>query len=255
MLSNQLRRLRSSFSVRLSLWYTSVFTVSAAVLFLLAYFLLASALQRKDREVIESHLNEYAEIYQRAGLSALQNWIEINGEEKQEHEEKPFFVCVVGPFRNVLYLRAPKDWFKAEPQKLEFGFLHQAAWLRIPKDEERDLIFEGRQFADGSVLQVGRATNSREMILQPFRRNFLAVAVPILVLGFVGGAFLAYRAMQPVREIVSTAQSIIDTGDLSRRVPLRESEDELDQVARLFNRMLERNQSLIKTMRESLDNV
>jgi len=85
MLSNQLRRLRSSFSVRLSLWYTSVFTVSAAVLFLLAYFLLASALQRKDREVIESHLNEYAEIYQRAGLSALQNWIEINGE---EHEEK-----------------------------------------------------------------------------------------------------------------------------------------------------------------------
>jgi len=81
------------------------------------------------------------------------------------------------------------------------------------------------------------------------------VTVPILVLGFIGGTFFAYRAMKPVREIVSTVQSIIDTGDLSRRVPLSQSEDELDRLARLFNQMLQKNQSLIKTMRESLDNV
>jgi len=252
MSSNWLRRLLGNFSVRLSLWYTSIFTISAAVLFLLAYFLLASALQRKDLELIEAHLKEYSDIYQRAGLSALENWIEINRDDQQARSD---FVCVIGPFRNIRYLKAPKDWIKAEPPRLEFGFLRQTAWLRIPKDEERDLTFAGRQFADGSVLQVGRGTNSREMILQPFRRNFFAVAVPILVLGFLGGSFLAYRAMQPVREIVSTAQSIVDTGDLSRRVPLRASDDELARLARLFNQMLEKNQSLIRTMRESLDNV
>jgi signal transduction histidine kinase len=93
------------------------------------------------------------------------------------------------------------------------------------------------------------------LVLQPFRRNFFAVTIPVLVLGFLGGAFLAYRAMQPVREIVSTAQSIIDTGDLSRRVPVRASEDEMSQLAQIFNQMRGKNQSLIKTMRESLDNV
>lgn len=252
MSSNLLRRLGGAFSVRLSLWYTSIFTLSAAVLFLLVYLLLASAVQRKDREVIESHLKEYAAIYQSGGVTALRNWISRSGEAQKE---KSFFVRVVGPFNNVLLLTAPEDWLHFEPPTLEFGFSRQVVWLRIPKDEERDFTLAVRQFWDGSVLQVGRSTNSRELILQPFRRNFLAVTIPILVLGFIGGAFFAYRAMQPVREIVSTAQSIINTGDLSRRVPLRASEDELDQLARLFNQMLEKNQSLIKTMRESLDNV
>ena len=252
MSSNLLKRLGRTFSVRLSLWYTSIFTLSAAVLFLLVYLLLASALQRKDREVIESHLKEYAAIYQSGGTAALRSWISRSGEAQKD---KSFFVRLVGPFNNVLFLTAPEDWIQFEPPTLAFGFPRQVVWLRIPTDEERDFTLAAMRFLDGSILQVGRSTNSRELILQPFRRNFLAVTVPILVLGFIGGALFAYRAMQPVREIISTAQSIIDTGDLSRRVPLRKSEDELDQLARLFNRMLEKNQSLIKTMRESLDNV
>jgi len=40
--------------------------------------------------------------------------------------------------------------------------------------------------------------------------------------------------MKPVREIVATARSIIDTGKLDARVPVRHSEDELDDLAQLF---------------------
>ena len=72
---------------------------------------------------------------------------------------------------------------------------------------------------DGSVLEVGRTTGNREAILQPFRVNFLAVMTPTLLLGVLGGALFAHRATQPVREVVATARAIIDTGDLSARVP------------------------------------
>ena len=40
----------SSFTVRLSLWYALVFTISAGILFWLLYLLLAAALERKAAE-------------------------------------------------------------------------------------------------------------------------------------------------------------------------------------------------------------
>jgi signal transduction histidine kinase len=61
--------------------------------------------------------------------------------------------------------------------------------------------------------------------------------------------------MLPVRQIVATAQSIIRTGQLDARVPVRQSDDEFDELVRLFNTLLDKNQALIRAMRESLDNV
>ena len=51
------------FTVRLSLWYAAIFTLSAAVLFSLLYVLLAAALERNDHEMIETRLRAYAAVY------------------------------------------------------------------------------------------------------------------------------------------------------------------------------------------------
>ena len=48
MFSKSLSELSRSFSVRLSLWYALMFTLSAGIVFGLLYFLLAAALERKD---------------------------------------------------------------------------------------------------------------------------------------------------------------------------------------------------------------
>jgi signal transduction histidine kinase len=251
MFSNRLSRATRSITFQLNLWYAFTFVASAGVLFVALYLLIAAAVQRKDREIVEARLKELAAIYQSGGSGALRNWTTRSDEVRSEK----LFIRVDNRWNEVLFLSAPEEWVAFEPPRFEFGSPQQVLIVRIPRNQERDFTVAATTLRDGSVLQVGRTTNSREMILQPFRRVFISVAAPTIFLGVVVGALFAWRAMRPVREIAATAESIINTGNLSARVPVRESEDELDRVAQLFNRLLETNQALIQRLRESLDNV
>ena len=150
----------------------------------------------------------------------------------------------------------PDDWvtFQDIPTGLA-GYRQRIGVIRIPKNAERDFVIASGILPDNSLLQVGRSSNSRESVLEPVRRSFLLVGGVMVLLGFAAGAFFAHRTMRPVREIVATAQEILRTGKLDARVPTRQSRDELDELVRLFNTLLARNESLIHAMRESLDNV
>lgn len=244
-----LDRLRRSVGVRLGLWYAFVFGLGGVALLAVAYYLLAAAMGSKDREVIQARLSQYVTLCEAGGLPALRNSVQ------QEHEKK-FFVRVVNVWNDVAFANVPDDWITFHDIPTGFaGYRQHVGVLRIPKDEEKDFIIASAVLPDNSLIQVGRSTDSREALLDPVRRDFIIVGAVTMLLGLVGGLMIAQRALQPVRHIVATARSIIETRRLDARVPTRQSDDELDELVRLFNTLLDQNQSLICAMRESLDNV
>jgi len=251
-MSLKLTKLAKSLSFQLGAWYVGIFTFSAVVLFIFFYLLLVETAENKDRELIQARLNECATVFGYGGISGLQDL--LNRSAKSD-TAKSFFIRLESDRGTVLLLTAPENWIQMDPSAMETGNMSHMVWLRIPKDDEHDFIIASERLANGIILQVGRSTNSRKALLEPFRRNFFTIIVPTLLLGVLGGIYLARRAMRPVDEIVATARTIIDTGNLSARVPASVNQSELEELARQFNRMLDKNQSLIKGMREALDNV
>jgi signal transduction histidine kinase len=243
------RKLLRSFAFRLSLWYALIFAVSAGVLLLLIYYLVASALQRKDQEIILSKVKEYAAIYAADGARVLQARAV---QENNPADDKSFYVKLLSPQLSLSIEVAPHGWagfFNWEQHWNQFEI------NRTPKDAQRDFAWMAVKMADGAILVVGRITNNREMLWQSFRQTTLPTGVAVALLGLVFGAFLSHRAMLPVRQIVATARDILRTGLLDARVPTRPSHDELDEMVQLFNAMLDKEQALLRAMRESMDNV
>jgi signal transduction histidine kinase len=241
-----------SFAVRLSLWFATTFTVSAVILFALLYILLTSFFEQSEREIIQARLKECAAVYETQGLPALNNLVHRT---EFDQNEGPFFVRVMGPQRSVLLLVAPQDWVRTAKTAVDRNDASQNAWIQIPKDDRSEFIIARTSLSDGSILQIGRSINRSETLLAPFLRSFLLVMAPTFLLGLAGGAIFAHRATAPVREIMRTARTIINTGNLAERVPESQAQSELAELARQFNRVLEKNQTLIRGMREALDNV
>src|SRR5713101_3582094 len=106
MSSNPDERAAGSFSLRLNLWYSAFFIASGSALFLLAYFVLASTIQQKDKEVLRARLDEYRAWYEGGGLQGLSDKLfDARGADRNA-----FVVRVIFARKNAMLLSVPQEW-------------------------------------------------------------------------------------------------------------------------------------------------
>ena len=212
----------------------------------LVYHLLGNALQRNEQEVIQARLREYEALYLTVGYEAF---AQVATAENSPSDQRHFSVKLIPPKRpEILVLPQGVIIWPNRPATPPFEI------NRIPQNTSADFVYSYAKLPDGGQLFVGRLVE-RDLLWQLARAAFFPIVGLIALLGVIFGGFFAHRALVPVRQIVSTARGIIATGNLDARVPARPSSDELDEMVRLFNAMLDKNQALIRAMREAMDNV
>jgi signal transduction histidine kinase len=242
---------RKTLGFRLTLWYSGIFILSCLIVFLLSYVFLSSSL-RSYRDAIEIKSKQYTDHIKTTGVTNFQADLENRPNTRRR---AALFVRVIGAGNETLYLNNPLRWQrfdlesrKSRPADGEWRYFHA-----INDGDTLEVL--STYLPDGAILQVGRRIQTRDEILERFRDTILAVTIPMILIGMAGGAFLAFRALRPIRELSKAVRRVIETAHIDARVPVSRTDDELDELVRLFNQMLDKIAVLIGGMREALDNV
>jgi signal transduction histidine kinase len=110
------------------------------------------------------------------------------------------------------------------------------------------------ELSGGFRLLVGRDLEERRRLFGIVARAAQWSVVVVVVLGLAGGVFVGRRVLRRIDAMTGTTQRIM-AGDLSERLPVGRSGDEIDRLAENLNAMLERIEALMVGLKEVSDNI
>lgn len=258
--TNLHKKFQYSIEFRLTFWYAVVFILSWIVLFTAGFTLLDKSIKEKDRRIIREIMANYALVADSTGTDLL---VKNLKKETMTHMAEGHFLMVSSPDHGIYHLTIPYGWPDLDHEKLQKALPYRGdQWVSLTTDqysihnEQRsdELEIAGQRLKDGSLLHMGHSAEFREELLEHFRDIFLLIMLVVVLVSIFIGMILARRSMAPVKALTNTVARV-RSGSIKARVPLSDTENELQELAWQFNKMLDRIETLIQGMGQALDNV
>ncbi len=203
--------------------------------------------QKSSHKEIEEDVADLAAIYQEDGLTGVEDDVE---------SDEPFLIQITGITGGKIFLHVPQGWSGFNIDQVEkSGYPKSKEWKYVKGDGESEYEITSLSMTDGSTLQFGQQINERENLLRRIRKVYLIAVVPIILFAYLGGVFVADRALNPIRQLINTLNSIVTSGKIDVRVPVNQTDKLHEELITLFNSMLKKIEALMNGMRNVLDNV
>jgi signal transduction histidine kinase len=232
---------------RLTLAYLFLFALFAASL--LGYF--AWNTRRLITEQITTTVNaevgEISDIFTRRGLFVLVRTIENRA---------------LRPGANLYLVTEPTgQGIAGNVGALAAGVMATSGWSETAyrRHDEQDTadhraLVHVTELDNGFRLLIGRDLEERRRLFGIVAKAAQWSLLVVVVLGLGGGIFVARWVLRRIDAMTGTTQRIM-AGDLSGRLPVGRSGDELDRLAENLNAMLERIEALMTGLKEVSDNI
>jgi len=224
-----------STSLRLAVLYTTAFAISVVALGVITLLTTRAALSEQFNARIQSEAAALTQEFRTEGLDGV-----VQAVRERDRTPGALDYGLVGPDGHALAGRLA-------PSGAVIG------WSTVQTAQRDGELEPIRVFTvalpDGYRLLVGDDEERIEALDGAVLRGFAWAFAGVVILGVVGGYALSRDVHRRLAAISSTAEAIID-GDLSRRVQVRGSTDDLDRLAETINRMLDRISALMESLRQ-----
>lgn len=229
-----------SASFKLAAAYVALFALSVGVLAAVTYYSVTGELAHQFHSRIETEAHALERVYRQGGRAGLLRDI---SERQRNHLPGGMVYGLFDANRQALagtmpavpcrsgwtLLKGPPDGDEAPGQLEELGVYVSP----LP---------------GGLCLLVGDDWGVVQDYGDVILNVFLWVSALSLTLAVAGGLILSGEFLKRIEVITRTAEAIIE-GDMQRRVPRRAAPDDLDRLAATLNRMLDRTNHLMESLK------
>ena len=240
--------------LRLTLWYGSALALILVVFSAVLYIVTARSL----RDAIDQSLEETAVAAVRSleerGFLPLIDENELMSQFPELARIDKFFQ-IFSP-SGTITIRSPNVKQHELPlsrEALDVAFTGKTIFesAKYPKEPPLRLISVPIMYR-GNLLYIVQVGTSMESVEETLNRLLLVLLVTMplaLAVSLAGGWFLAGRALRPVDDITLAAQRIAG-GDLTQRLKVPPSPDEIGRLADTFNNMIARLETSFRQIRQ-----
>ena len=205
-----------SIRFRLTAWYAAILTAGLALFGGLIWLTLRNRLLDETDEDLAGR------------ASRFEKYFKAEAAEPAELNE----FCQALPPQSYIYVHGTK------------GFVfHFSSAPTNPRMLHRRFTIDGETFD----LEVGTSITGVQHTLDLLRLLLLSLSPLVIVIACAGGAWLSGRALKPVKDITAAALNV-SIENLSSRLPVPGTGDELADLTEVLNTMLARLESAVKTL-------
>ncbi len=231
---------------KISVAYLVIFAIGAGLVLSRVGWHVKELIDEQIKQTIDTDINGLSEQYAQGGIRQLVSVIE-------RRVKQPG----AGLYLVTTYAGEP---IAGNITSLPIGVLSHAGTVETNYQRPGDSTAAHRAFArifilpDGFRLLVGHDIEEEEGLRQILSGALVASLFWLTIIGTLGGLLVAQRVLHRVDAINAGARKIV-AGDLSGRLPVTGSGDELDRLVLNLNSMLDRICELMAGVKEVSDNI
>ncbi len=230
------------FRFRFTLSFTGLLAVALVLFSVVIYFFMAEALVRNLDITLQDRISQI-----RGHVSIVGGRVALrSGSPATNFSGQSVPAVLLSPSGHNIAGTVPQDLRRAWAHELPM-LRHQFTAATL--DEVRVAtapVYRGGTIA-GYIL-VWESLSAIDDVRRDVLTVMLVAGSALLALSGAGGLLLARRVLAPVRHVTETATAISAT-DLSQRVPIGSTRDELSQLATAFNSMIDRLEGAVERER------
>jgi len=245
---------RWGYVLRLGVWYAVFYFTTFFLFSYIGYRFIRHSMELEDLDLIQAQTTDFRDFYRDDPLAGFSSYFSASHRAIFDI----VYVRIVTPDERKLlsdYPLAEREAIAAQGMEPTPSGYRKVQELPLKSGGSIPVRVFTSRVSENVSIEIARNERSHKRLMEAFMALSVVVAIPLALIGLVGGALFTKWSLHPVSQVNRAILAILKTGSFEERVHTAARSGELGDLVNLCNRLLAHIERLMRSMSQSLDNV